>query len=85
MQQRMGLTATVYDFVYVTEWGATDVGVSAARWHISEKQFFMSGEFSASGLAQLIADFTGYVSITAIRDDERYGRASNWSLPVIGV
>ena len=78
-----GLGRTVYDFVYVTEWGKTDVGLIAARWHISEKQFFMSGEFSTSGLAQLVADFTGYVSITAVRGKESWqGQhlviASNW-------
>lgn len=43
----------------------------------------MSGEFSASGLAQLITDFTGYVSITAERDKKIWqGKqlviASNW-------
>ena len=73
----------VYDFVYVTEWGATDVGVSAARWQISEKQFSMSGEFSASGLARLVANFSSYVSITAERNEKSWqGQqlviASNW-------
>ena len=67
-----GLDGKVYDFVYVTEWGATDVGVSEARWRISENEFFMSGEFNASGLIQLMADFSGYVNITAIRDDESW-------------
>ena len=46
-------------------------------------RFFMSGEFSTSGLAQLISDFTGHVSITAERDKKRWqGQqliiASNW-------
>tara|TARA_B100000900_G_C20504874_1_gene685400 strand:+ start:111 stop:881 length:771 start_codon:yes stop_codon:yes gene_type:complete len=73
----------LYDFVYVTEWGTTDVGVSAARWRISENQFFMTGEFNASGLTRLVADFAGYVSITAKRDKESWrGQqlviASNW-------
>ena len=75
--------STTYDFVYVTEWGATYVGVSTARWRIAENQFFMSGEFNASGMFQLIADFSGYVNIKAIRDDESWqGQqlviASNW-------
>ena len=75
--------SVVYDFVYVTEWGATDVGVSAARWRIAENQFFMSGEFTASGLAQFIPNLSGYVSITAERDEESWqGQqlviASNW-------
>ena len=39
------LDGSVYDFVYVTEWGATDVGVSVSRWRIAENQFFMTGEF----------------------------------------
>ena len=78
-----GPNSTTYDFVYVTEWGATDVGVSTARWRIAENQFFMSGEFNASGMVQLIADFSGHVSIKAIRDDESWqGQqlviASNW-------
>ena len=78
-----GLDGTTYDFVYVTEWGATDVGVTAARWRIAENQFFMSGEFNASGFVQLIAGFTGYVSITAERHKESWqGQqlviASNW-------
>ena len=73
----------VYDFVYVTEWGATDVGVSVSHWRITENQFFMTGEFNASGLIQLIADFSGHVNIKAIRDDESWqGQqlviASNW-------
>ena len=74
---------SVYDFVYVTEWGATDVGVSVSRWRIAEKQFFMTGEFNASGLVQLMADFSGHVNIKAIRDDESWQgqklvMASNW-------
>ena len=74
---------SVYDFVYVTEWGATDVGVSVSRWRIAENQFFMTGEFNASGLVQLMADFSGHVNIKAIRDDESWqGQqlviASNW-------
>ena len=74
---------SVYDFVYVTEWGTTDLGVSEAHWRIAENQFFMSGEFSASGLAQLVADFTGYVSIKAERNKESWqGKeiviGSNW-------
>ena len=78
-----GPDSKTYDFVYVTEWGATDVGVSAARWRIAENQFFMSGEFNASGLVQLISDFAGYVSITAERHRESWqGQqlviASNW-------
>ena len=77
------LDGRTYDFVYVTEWNATDVGVSAARWRIAENQFFMSGEFNASGLVQLISDFAGYVSITAERHKESWqGQklviASNW-------
>lgn len=78
-----GPDGTIYDFVYVTEWGTTDVGVSSARWRIAENQFFMSGEFTTSGLAQLIADFAGYVSITSERHQEIWqGQqlviASNW-------
>ena len=74
---------SVYDFVYVTEWGTTDVGVSVSRWRIAENQFFMTGEFNASGLVQLMADFSGHVSIKAIRDDQSWqGQqlviASNW-------
>ena len=74
---------SVYDFVYVTEWGATDVGVSVSRWRIAENQFFMTGEFNASGLVQLMADFSGHVNIKAIQDDESWqGQqlviASNW-------
>ena len=74
---------SVYDFVYVTEWGATDVGVSVSRWRIAENQFFMTGEFNASGLVQLMADFSGHVNIKAIRDDQSWqGQqlviASNW-------
>ena len=77
------LDGSVYDFVYVTEWGATDVGVSVSRWRITENQFFMTGEFNASGLVQLMADFSGHVNIKAIRDDESWqGQqliiASNW-------
>ena len=78
-----GPNSTTYDFVYVTEWGVTNVGVSTARWRITENQFFMSGEFNASGMVQLIADFSGHVNIKAIRDDESWqGQqlviASNW-------
>ena len=74
---------SVYDFVYVTEWGATDVGVSVSRWRIAENQFFMTGEFNASGLVQLMADFSGHVNIKAIRHDQSWqGQqlviASNW-------
>ena len=60
----------VYDFVYVTEWGATDVGVSVSHWRIAENQFSMAGEFNASGLVQLMADFSGYVNIKARRNDD---------------
>ena len=63
---------SVYDFVYVTEWGATDVGVSVSRWRIAENQFFLTGEFNASGLVQLMADFSGHVNIKAIRDDKSW-------------
>ncbi len=78
-----GPEGTTYDFVYVTEWAGTDVGVSAARWHIAENQFFMSAEFNASGLVQLISDFAGYASVTAERHKESWqGKqlmiASNW-------
>ena len=67
----------------MTEWGTTDVGVSESRWRIAENQFFMTGEFNASGLVQLMADFSGHVNIKAIQDDESWqGQhlviASNW-------
>lgn len=67
-----GPDGSVYDVVYVTEWGTTAVGVSTAHWRIGENQFFMSGEFAASGLTKLVADFTGYVSITAERNKESW-------------
>ena len=55
--------ADEYRFVYVTEWGATDVGTSMARWSVGEDEFAMTGEFAASGLARMVASFSGYVSI----------------------
>lgn len=77
-----------YDFVYQTEWGATDVGESQARWSIEDDRFFMFGDFTASGLASVVADFSGHVSIRANRKDEgwqaeqlviasRYGRETS--------
>ena len=56
-----------YEFVYHTEWGATDVGTSQARWSIAEDQFFMHGESAANGLASVVADFAGYVSVRSRR------------------
>ena len=59
-----------YEFIYHTEWGATDVGTSQARWSIGADQFFMHGESAASGLASVVADFAGYVSVRSRRRPE---------------
>ena len=59
-----------YEFIYHTEWGATDVGTSQARWSIGADQFFMHGESAASGLASVVADFAGYVSVRSRQQEE---------------
>ena len=67
MQAQADEKTKSYEFIYHTEWGATDVGTSQARWSIGADQFFMHGESTAKGLASLVADFAGYVSLRSRR------------------
>ena len=59
--------AGIYEFTYKTEWGGIDAATSQARWQIEENQFSMTGETRANGLASVVADFAGYVSVRSGR------------------